>query len=1324
MLASRKFLFIGALVVAALTLAFAGPASAATQWEPLGPYGGDRFELKISPYDNQTLFVYGVQGIHKSVDGGATWYSVSTPDMEKMNGILSLDFDPLNPLTMYLGGTTRGIWKSVDGGETWADVSNGIPMLSAQIGLRIPIYSLVVSPTGVIYAGSGDPSTFGVPGAAWIYESVDAGGTWQAMDSGVGILSGEPLTQSKNVLLSKDLEGQIWAMVYGGGVFRLEHGAWVSHRGDLPERALRATHLAHHPTEAGSLYLGTEDGWVYSSSDYGRTWTAVALPDELAPLPVLPMVYFVGVDPNNADMIIVRANDNYGSSEQPLFRPRGDQTAGGGLYYTFDRGGQWLYYPVFLFRLTLDPAEVFSGTIPGVGVVARSKVSYLTTGGYSSVNKSVDGQSNYSSAVEGIDNVLINTVWAHPNPPAPYASVVIGGAESGLYLTEAGASPAWKRQQSTNASVYTWSLAPNYQDQNEVFYGVGNPSFDFQAERGVYVTDLSCLQSVESSCPPGTQLLSDVGVWRVVTTPADPLKIYAACQEDGVMYSDDGGQNWQTLNDGLTLPASVTDLILAPDGSPMLASTRTSNGSDTEFGPNQWLPARSESGSLYSFDAQQQQWTKLDSIDAAIIGMDMDVTNTILYAATVMGIYRSDDNGATCQNYVWEDIFTDVLVDQSAPEIVYAGSFNGVYRALDGGLGWAQMNAGLESHEANQLSIDTGTGDVYLATSGGSIFRRPPDASPESVISLDIPDLDFGTVPVGFMSEASVTITNYGEANLDVQSIVPDHGDITIVESFPQTLAPWTTSVVTVRFSPTAIQTVNAFAVITSNDPAAPTISFPVNGEGVAPNPVIPDVKINGSDGPLTLPRSASVNVSIGITAGDYAGQPAELWIGCNNPVTGMQWFVEGSGWAPSPTPIVYSASSIIADVQIPIDMGSGLTIGDYDFEFTVDNVVNGSLDAVWRDTLTMTIEPQADPALDVKLNGSDGPLTLGFGTPVTVTVDLVAGDYVGTPTELWISADTPIGMQWYAEGSGWAVSATPIAFRIDSAMGDFQIPIDMGSTLPAGDYDYVFTVDNVINGTLDAVWQDSLSSTIVPVVAPTPDVKINGADGPVSVTVGTNVTVSINLTAGDYAGQSAEFWIGLQTPFGPYWFVEGSGWTQSATPIVYKNGSVIANLSLPINMGSGLPAGAYDFELTVDNVINGSLDQVWSDSAGLTITASDPIPDVKINGYDVPPSHSSGIPTNLTLSLSSGSYGGEPAELWIGAQTPVGTYWYVAGSGWVSSSAPVRFAAMGIMGFSQPINLGSRLPAGSYRFEFTVDNIINGTLDSVWADTVSMSVN
>lgn len=923
---------------------------AANQWESLGPYGGDRFDLRISPQDNQTLFVYGFRGIHKSVDGGASWRSVFTPEMMKGNSVIALDFDSLNFSHVYIGGSSQGIWRSYDNGETWTACNSGIPERSTN--LYVPISSLAFDSGGILYAGISENGVVLDPPPAWIYSSNNAGDSWVDADSGI-VVSAPVLYQKVSVLLSRDAAGQMWAMVYGGGVFRLEGGVWVSHNGNLPTSALRATHLAHHPTDAGHLYLGTEDSWTYETTNGGATWTAMTLPGELSGLSVLPLIYFIGIDPNNASLINIRANDSVGSIEQPLFRPRPEQNQGSGLYTSFNGGAQWTKQSITLFRKVFDPSDITTGNIPGIGTVTRSTTSYVITGGYRSVNKSTDGQMNYDTITNGVNCVLMNTVWVHPNPPPGYEEIIYSGAESGIYLTSRQTAPAWKRQTPVDGLLYTWSFAEDFRDQSQVFYSTGNPAWSYAAQRGIYSTSVDCLNNPESECAPGTQLLADVGVWKVVTTPANPLKIYAACQEDGVMFSSNGGQTWNTLNAGLTLPISITDIILDGSGRPLYAASRTSNG-DTSFDyEKNWGANQDEAGAIYAFNQQTQQWAQLPLVDAAVMALDFDATNNVLYAASVQGVLRSDNDGATWSQFAPWLIFTDVVIDPTQVDTLYASSFAGLYQSFDRGLNWVLKDESLRNLEINQLAIDSTTGTLYAATNGESVYRLSSDPQPR--VGLTVAALDFGSIPVGFTKQMTFAITNTGDMDLVVQSVACGNAAFSILESFPQTIRPWKTATVSVVFSPLAAGPVNANLVVSGNDPVQPTTALPLSGAGTTPVPLVADMKVNGSNGPLTVNYGTTVKPSITMTAGDYVGQPAEYWVYVHTPF-GTYWFVLGRGWVLSSAPLVCK-SNLITNISPAMNLGSvRLPKGSYTFGFGVDTTVDGIYGPAWGDMADLTV--------------------------------------------------------------------------------------------------------------------------------------------------------------------------------------------------------------------------------------------------------------------------------------------------------------------------------------------------------------------------------
>ncbi len=122
-----------------------------------------------------------------------------------------------------------------------------------------------------------------------------------------------------------------------------------------------------------------------------------------------------------------------------------------------------------------------------------------------------------------------------------------------------------------------------------------------------------------------------------------------------------------------------------------------------------------------------------------------------------------------------------------------------------------------------------------------------------------------------------------------------------------------------------------------------------------------------------------------------------------------------------------------------------------------------------------------AIPRPDIKVNGSDGPISVPPGTPVTVTVSLNPGALTGYPADWWVAAFIPDGtIFWYTLDSGWVASSTPLR-AYDGAL--FNLPpytvLDGVTGLPAGPYLLGFAVDDSVNGILELKWFDTVDMTV-----------------------------------------------------------------------------------------------------------------------------------------------------------------------------------------------------------------------------------------------------
>ena len=121
-----------------------------------------------------------------------------------------------------------------------------------------------------------------------------------------------------------------------------------------------------------------------------------------------------------------------------------------------------------------------------------------------------------------------------------------------------------------------------------------------------------------------------------------------------------------------------------------------------------------------------------------------------------------------------------------------------------------------------------------------------------------------------------------------------------------------------------------------------------------------------------------------------------------------------------------------------------------------------------------------AQPAavrVDVQANGTDGPLTVSPGSPVSLSLSLDPGNVSGQAADYWFGIVTgfeaPLDWLVYSGVDGWQHALKPLAqapLVVFTSLELFVLP------LPAGDYLFFFAVDANADGTLDATWLDAVT--------------------------------------------------------------------------------------------------------------------------------------------------------------------------------------------------------------------------------------------------------
>ena len=91
--------------------------------------------IAVHPTAPYTVYVASFYGLHKSINGGATWIvqpcvvngQTQTNSVSAFDGnIDDVKLDPDTPATIYISVRTRGVFKSTDGGLNWVRLGAGL----------------------------------------------------------------------------------------------------------------------------------------------------------------------------------------------------------------------------------------------------------------------------------------------------------------------------------------------------------------------------------------------------------------------------------------------------------------------------------------------------------------------------------------------------------------------------------------------------------------------------------------------------------------------------------------------------------------------------------------------------------------------------------------------------------------------------------------------------------------------------------------------------------------------------------------------------------------------------------------------------------------------------------------------------------------------------------------------------------------------------------------------------------------------------------------------------------------------------------------------
>lgn len=128
-----------------------------------------------------------------------------------------------------------------------------------------------------------------------------------------------------------------------------------------------------------------------------------------------------------------------------------------------------------------------------------------------------------------------------------------------------------------------------------------------------------------------------------------------------------------------------------------------------------------------------------------------------------------------------------------------------------------------------------------------------------------------------------------------------------------------------------------------------------------------------------------------------------------------------------------------------------------------------------------LDITAATNPIPDIMANGSDGPVTINFGESIKIYLSLIGGNELGSNADWWVLADTPFS--WYFYSLPFFSFKPGLNVTFKGPVFDL-VPFEVldTSTLPAGNYNFYFGVDMIMNGSLDlgSMYYDSINVTVL----------------------------------------------------------------------------------------------------------------------------------------------------------------------------------------------------------------------------------------------------
>ncbi len=386
-----------------------------------------------------------------------------------------------------------------------------------------------------------------------------------------------------------------------------------------------ARRIAADPRDPAHLYLGAANGWMYESHNFGANWIRLASVGKRDDLVL--------------DSIVVDAKD----PKHLIVGAWATATKDGGIFISNDAGKTWI-----------NQAEMRGQSIRALAA-SESDPKIMIAGTLQGVFRTVDGGQRWKQ-ISPLDSVEIHNVESIAIDPKDPNTIYAGTWHLPWKTTDGGEN--WdniKKGIIDDSDVFSIIVDPAksnvvYASACSGIYKSVDAGLEFVKVQGipadarrtrVLLQDPNHLETVFAGTTEGLWRSDNAGrTWTrttgpeiivndVTINPADSRKLLIATDRGGVMYSEDGGDTFQSANAGF----STRQITSMKRDSRHSATLYIGVVNDKEWGG----VFQSDNGGL----AWQQRSEGLKGRDVFSLGQAADGT---MIAGTAHGIFRFDSD--------------------------------------------------------------------------------------------------------------------------------------------------------------------------------------------------------------------------------------------------------------------------------------------------------------------------------------------------------------------------------------------------------------------------------------------------------------------------------------------------------------------------------------------------------------------------------------------------------------------------------------------------------------------------------------------------------